>query len=306
LQSFVTGRYRSLGYACRLEFPHNELLHMKLYTEQPEDEQFRPGEIHLHIRFRPANMLGILFVLLMHGLLLYYLLHLKSPQKEGNAHGEQNPIVLMLNQAETLKIAKAEPQKAQSKPQVVVKQNKVVAQPKRALIAEAATPSPAPKTEAPQGMDMSSMLNAARERRRLAEESAAEENRVAQQGSHVLSPQEVAEANVKRSMQQANSRQGPNGTFGILSRSTRTATFVFDAENTGRRKTFEVDAGLGGDVDLAIVRRMIEAIREVSHGDNDAKWRSPRLGRIVNISLRANDKSELETFLMKELFDRTF
>ncbi|QJQ06339.1 hypothetical protein EJG51_011260 [Undibacterium piscinae] len=278
---------------------------MKLYTEQPEDEQFRPGEIHLHIRFRPANMLGILFVLLMHGLLLYYLLHLKSPQKEGNAHGEQNPIVLMLNQAETLKIAKAEPQKAQSKPQVVVKQNKVVAQPKRALIADAATPSPAPETVAPQGMDMSSMLNAARERRRLAEESAAQENRVAQQGSHGLSPQEVAEANVKRSMQQANGRQGTNGVFQIISKSTRMASFSFRGWNPGNttnswRQVIEVDAGLGGDVELAIVRRMIELIR--THYKGDFSWESQRLGRVVSLSARPQDSADLERFMMKEFF----
>ncbi|AZP11966.1 MULTISPECIES: hypothetical protein [Undibacterium] len=276
---------------------------MKLYIEPPEDEQIRPGEIHLHIRFRPANMLGILLVVLMHALLLYYLLHLKTHKKEGDTESPQSPIVLMFDAPKAATAARAEPKKAQSKPVL----SKPVSQPKRItpLIAEAATPLPPPDSTAPQGMDMSSMLNAARERRRMQEENAAQENQQAQQGSRGLSPQEVAEANVKRSMQQANGRQGTNGVFQIISKSTRTASFSFRGWNPGNannswRQVIEVDAGLGGDVDLAIIRRMIELIR--THYKGDFNWESQRLGRVINLSARPQDSAELERFMMKEFF----
>ena len=281
---------------------------MKLYTEHPDDEPTRAGEVHLHIRFRPGNLLGILFALLIHALLLYFILHLHPPAKEGNADGAQNPIVLMLEQSDLLKIAKAEPKKAPSKPLPPARPSKPVSAPK-VLPRVADSPSPLPPAppdvNAPPAPDMSTMLAAARERRRAADDSVAQENDAARQGSRGLSPQEVAEANVKRSMQQANGRQGTNGVFQILSKSTRTASFSFRGWKPGVtnswRQVIEVDAGLGGDVDLAIIRRMIELIR--THYTGDFSWESQRLGRVVNLSARPKDSAELETFMMKEFFD---
>jgi hypothetical protein len=285
---------------------------MKLYTHSPSYEKTKSGEIHLHIHFRPANLLGILIVLLMHALLLYFLLHMKTVKKEGDTETAtaQSPITLIMNQAPAQKIAKAEPQKSpQKKPEKPVppsKRSKPVVAPKvtTPLIADSATPLPAPNSAAPQGMDMSTMLNAARERRRAAEVTATQENDTAQQGSRGLSPQEVAEANVKRSMQQASGRQGTNGVFQILNKSTRMASFSFRGWKPGVtsswRQVIEVDAGLGGNVDLAIIRRMIELIR--THYTGDFSWESQRLGRVVSLSARPQDSAELERFMMKEFF----
>ena len=54
----------------------------------------------------------------------------------------------------------------------------------------------------------------------------------------------------------------------------------------------EVDAGPDGDVELAIVRRMIALIRE--HYTGDFNWESQRLGRVVVLSAAPADNAELE------------
>lgn len=280
---------------------------MKLYRESPADEQARSGEVHLHIRFRPGNLIGILLVLLIHGLLLYFILHVHPQKKEGNVENAQPPIVLMLDKATVSKMAKGETKKSPPKPTPPARPKKAITPPVATPSAIVSTPSPTPPppvANAPQAVDMSSMLVAARERRRVAEESVAQENDTARQASRGMSPQEVAEANVKRSMQQANGREGTNGVFQILSKSTRMASFSFrgwkPGANNSWRQVIEVDAGLGGDVELAIVRRMIELIR--THYTGDFSWDSHRVGHVVTLSARPKDSAELESFMMKEFF----
>ena len=273
---------------------------MKLYTEQNDYETYHPGEVHLHLRFRPANLIGIVIVLILHGLLLYFLWHIHKPQKQGD-EGAQNPLVLFVDKAAALKMSKAEEKKVKTKPVQAVRQNKPITP---VILSEEMTSLPPPPEKiTPPELDMSTMLNAARERRRATQETA-QENQQAQQGSRGMSPQEVAEANVRRSMQQANGRQGTNGVFQIISKSTRMGSFSFrgwkTSANNSWRQVIEVDAGLGGNVELAIVRRMIELIR--THYSGDFSWESQRLGRVINLSARPQDSAELENFMMKEFF----
>lgn len=273
---------------------------MKLYTEQNDYETYHPGEVHLHLRFRPANLIGIVIVLILHGLLLYFLWHIHTPQKQGD-EGAQNPLVLFVDKAAALKMSKPEEKKVKTKPVQAVRQIKPVTP--VILSTEMTSLPPPPEKITPPELDMSTMLNAARERRRATQE-AVEKDQQAQQGSRGLSPQEVAEANVRRSMQQANGRQGTNGVFQIISKSTRMASFSFRGwkatANNSWRQVIEVDAGLGGNVELAIVRRMIELIR--THYSGDFSWESQRLGRVINLSARPQDSAELENFMMKEFF----
>lgn len=272
---------------------------MKLSTEQNDFDTYRPGEVHLHLRFRPASLIGIVLVLILHGLLLYFLWHIRSPQKEGD-EAAPSPLVLFVDKAAALKMSKAEEKKAVTKTARATKQNKPITP---VILSEEMTSLPPPPDKiTPPELDMSTMLNAARERRRATQEVA--ENQEAQQGNRGLSPQEAAEANVKRSMQQASGRQGTNGVFQIMSKSTRMASFSFRgwkaSANNSWRQVIEVDAGLGGNVELAIVRRMIELIR--SHYTGDFSWESQRLGRVINLSARPQDSTELETFMMREFF----
>lgn len=147
------------------------------------------------------------------------------------------------------------------------------------------------------------MVHAARERRQAAEDAAAHANAEAQAAERGPSPEDIALANIKRSLQSAKS-DGTGGVFQILSKGVRTGSFVFrgwtpGAHNTSQQ-TFDVDAGPDGDVELALVRKMIELIRK--HYTGDFNWESYRLGRVVVMSARQQDSAQLEAFLMKEFF----
>ena len=103
---------------------------------------------------------------------------------------------------------------------------------------------------------------------------------------------------------QSLSRQpdGTNGIFQIVNKGHRTAQFTFrewttDASSS-KRRLVEVDAGQGGDIEIAIVRKMIELIRE--HYQANFNWDSYRLGRVVTLSARKEDSAGLEQFLMRE------
>ncbi|MFZ6723702.1 hypothetical protein [Undibacterium sp. Ji49W] len=284
---------------------------MKLSIEAPEDEVSLPGEVHLHIRFRPASMFGILLALIIHALLLYFLLNMSVlKKKKGENAGSDNPIVLLMDKTTLAPKQATSPkkQKAQPTPSRTPPTRNTITQPKLPPVVAVTEPTivqpPPPQVNAPPEMDMMAMVNAARERRRAAETAAAQENEGARQAGRGMSPQEVAEANVRRSMQQAQGKGG-SGVFELISTSTRMASFSFRGWNTrsipsGGKQFFEVDAGLGGDVHLAVVRRMIEIIRMEYKGD--FSWESRRLGQVVRKSARLEDSAELESFLLKEFF----
>jgi hypothetical protein len=55
---------------------------------------------------------------------------------------------------------------------------------------------------------------------------------------------------------------------------------------------------LNGDIDTAVIRKMIEIIRQEKSGDFD--WESRRLGRVVVLSARPRDDAELMSFLKED------
>ena len=151
----------------------------------------------------------------------------------------------------------------------------------------------APSAEPP--MDMMAAINARRAQRRAAEAEAA-------RGTRAPTEDEMALANIQRNLKGPG--EGVGGVFQILSKGTRTAEFAFNGwrpdSDKRWREVIEVDAGLGGDVDRAIVRRMIELIR--THYQGDFKWESHYLGRTVILSARLQDNEGLEEFLIREFF----
>ncbi|GKS69625.1 hypothetical protein W03_16290 [Nitrosomonas sp. PY1] len=114
------------------------------------------------------------------------------------------------------------------------------------------------------------------------------------------SPNEARMANVRRNLQTA----GTSGIFQILRIGPRTAEFSFRAWTTGqsnpRLQYIQVDAGPDGSVERAIIRRMIQLIRE--YYKEDFNWESHRLHRVVVLSAREKDTKGLEDFLMREFF----
>jgi outer membrane biosynthesis protein TonB len=167
------------------------------------------------------------------------------------------------------------------------------------------TPVPPQRDNAP--VDMMAMVNAARARRRAMDAAAARENAAAAASDRgEPTPGDATTTALNRNLASLNNRQeGVSGIFTILSMGSRTSSFAFRgwtaSERSSTRQVYEVDAGDLGDVKLATIRRMIQLIR--THYSGDFNWESHRLGRTIVMSARPADNTELEAFLMKEMFE---
>lgn len=146
---------------------------------------------------------------------------------------------------------------------------------------------PAPKTPAldpSQFADMASYVKAMREQRGAGQEENKDED--------------LKQANLKQP------KSGTNGVFQIPRMEMHTAILMFRGwkgeYSYSRSETFEVSAGAGEDIRLAVVRKMIEIIRR--YYDGDFNWDSPSLGHVIVLSARLQDNDKLEAFLMKEFF----
>ncbi len=145
-----------------------------------------------------------------------------------------------------------------------------------------------------------SYVNQQRERRRAAEEAEGRVSAEAVARERGPSADEIAAERIKQNLKQP----GASGVFQITRKGVRTAAFVFrgwttDAANA-RREFIEVDAGVNGDIERAVVRRMIELIRRYYSGDFN--WESRRLGRTKVLSAAPEHNAELEEFLIQEFF----
>lgn len=166
-----------------------------------------------------------------------------------------------------------------------------------------AAPNPAPSLPvAPtndQPVDMMAYVNAKRQQRLAMENDAAKQNAEAVAKEQGPSAEQVREQRIKD-----NLKVGTNGIFEITSLNARHAGFTFrgwtsDYSNA-RREAFEVEAGVGQDIRLLVVRKMIVLIRQ--HYQGDFNWESQRLGRVVIQSARPEDNAGLEDFMMMEFF----
>lgn len=94
------------------------------------------------------------------------------------------------------------------------------------------------------------------------------------------------------------------GIFQVQRMNYYDAEFLFFGWNKDIRRNaqqkIEVRRGDNSSMELAVVRRMIEIIRD--HAKDDFVWESVRLGREITLSLRPTDRAGLETFLMREFF----
>lgn len=99
-------------------------------------------------------------------------------------------------------------------------------------------------------------------------------------------------------------KEGTSGVFQILRIDDESAEFSFlgwhSEYSNSHREVFDVSAGPDGDVQHAVVRKMIEIIRR--YYDGDFNWKSDRLGTEVVLSARLKDDAQLQAFMMKEFF----
>lgn len=258
-------------------------------------------------RARNRIAIGLFLSVVIH-VVLFVVLQPNLKKIDMQPIGEHAPLeVTFVKPTAIAKPAPAQPTPAKQavkkaptpKPRQIVR-----AKPQRSAPASASVPvapSPTAITRAPPEMDMSTMINSARERRRAAESSAAAENAAARAAEQGPSGEDIARENIAF---QARKRGGTNGVFEIVSKGPRIAQYIFrgwstDARNN-TRQTITVDAGPNGNVERAIVDSIITIIRKYYTGDFN--WDSQRLGRIVPLSARPEDTAGLQAFLMAEFF----
>ncbi len=166
------------------------------------------------------------------------------------------------------------------------------------------TPAPASppvaSTQAAPADDFMTFTNRNRQKREAAEQEAAQENAAARAAENP-SANDIARANI--AFQDRRGR-GTNGVFQIISMGPRVAQYSFRGWTTDQRRSqnqlIEVDAGFGGNVQLAVVDSMIALIRKYYKGDFN--FDSQRLGRVVTLSARLEDTKGLQNFLLNEFF----
>jgi hypothetical protein len=260
--------------------------------------------VWLRIHVERNTLLAIVFSLLVHGLILF----LALPQLNLDS-AALAPTTIQVSLAPPPSVAPPPPvelpkppkkSKSISRPKVMTQKPSV--KPSEFNLPEA-NPSPAPSSPvAPakdQPVDMMAYVNAKRQQRLAMENDAAKQNAEAVAKEQGPSAEQVREQRIKD-----NLKVGTNGIFEITSLSARHAGFSFrgwtsDYSNA-RREAFEVEAGVGQDIRLLVVKKMIVLIRQ--HYQGDFNWESQRLGRVVIQSARPEDNAGLEDFMMMEFF----
>jgi len=102
---------------------------------------------------------------------------------------------------------------------------------------------------------------------------------------------------------QLDSLKSAKAVFQVLKVGLRSAVLRFNGWNSppsNWHEDYTVDAGVDGNVRLAIVKKEIEIIRKYYSGD--FQWISSSSGGAVTVSARVQDNDSLELFLMKEQF----
>jgi hypothetical protein len=267
-------------------------------------------------RARRSIGTGVLVSVLVHAILLFITIRLRSETQAPPGLAIHAPIAVRLRQRAAPALASA-PAPAPSSPLPKAPSAKTPPPERSPRIAlnrpskpspPVATTPPAPRVPAPPSgasgaPDMMAMINANRQRRQAAESQTAQENAQARAGNSDAPSNDIAMANIKRNLERGRGRTG--GVFEILNIGTRTAQYSFRGWSsdspTTTHQIIEVDAGLGGNVELAIVRSMIALIR--THYSGAFDWDSHRLGRVVQLSAAPEHNAELEAFMMREFFD---
>jgi hypothetical protein len=105
-----------------------------------------------------------------------------------------------------------------------------------------------------------------------------------------------------------DSAKAGGGIFQIRRMGYDDAEFLFFGWNKDIRRNsaqvIEVRKGGNSNMQIAVVRRMIEIIRENTDTDGDFLWISHRLDRELTLSARPEDTAGLEDFLMQEFFGK--
>jgi len=168
-------------------------------------------------------------------------------------------------------------------------------------------PPPTPAQPAPPqptgATDLAAFVEARRRARGEAPQSAQESSASDAEGER---QNRIIAANIGAMTRPAFGKDPKNGggVFQIRTLEFNYAEFYFYGWNRdisrNSKQVIEVRTGSNSDIRIAVVRRMIEIIRE--HENGDFLWESHRLGRQLTLSARARDTAELEAFMTQEFF----
>jgi hypothetical protein len=262
------------------------------------------------IRIQRKTLLGLLLTVLLHAVLLWLLRANteSSGMPADTLPASSKPLeISLLDEAPAAQPSEAEVTEQPTAPRAIrPKPPKPTEQPQPDIDLPAppppitlpppeAPPTPALDLSVPQTTDLSSYMQQMRERRAAAQRAASGE------ASPPMSDAERRMANIQRNLQ----KPGTNGIFQIVSKGTLSAQFMFKGwsgqdSSRARSQLFEVSVPPGGDIERAMVQRMIALIR--THYSGDFNWESHRQNRVIVLSARLEDNAELEAFLLREFF----
>jgi hypothetical protein len=269
---------------------------------------------------RKTVLVGVILSVLIHALGLWVLIE-RAPVDVKVASGDTDERITV-SLAPPPAPVPAPMQVPVSKPPIPAPKKSPAKHPARKYVEKKATdrkpdntPKTIPKTQpeivqprASPSDDMFTQLEAARKRRaeanaRLGE---AEPQAAAPAQQSAQNDNSIAQANIASSLKHARGRdrRDEGGVFEIRDVGYRSAEVVFWGWSASSRRNsmrlFTVDQGTDVDIETAVVRKIIDVIREEKKGD--FIWDSHRLGKEITLSARPQDTAELQQFLMREFF----
>ncbi len=276
----------------------------RIYTPDPDIEK--------DPRIRPRRNLRRLAVVLVLSVCLHAVLIMLLPKSDPPTLDASGPAQgpLQVTMAPAPSVDRSPPPLSEPAPSAPPRRTVIAAaKPSSVMPPVYVPPEPLPTRSRSQPetppLDFAAALEARRAQRLAEDNFYAQQNADARNAERETTVGERAAAAFRRNAQTlGQSRDGTSGVFQIKSKGMRYAAFSFrgwtNDRSNAKSELIEVDAGQGGDVELAIVRRMIDLIRV--HYQGNFNWESPRLGRVVVLSARKEDTAGLEAFLTKEFF----
>ncbi len=268
---------------------------------------YRPRRDGVNI---PAIAIWIALSLLAHVALLLWMPRMKKPSTEEPVPPPLAAYLRQLPQVVMPPSAARPPAAAPAAPQPAKTRAPVIALSKPAPPAftvptpEPPPPKPTPQltTAPPPQADLSAYI-AAQKRARGEPAEGAPSAEVENANRGALSSAALRQAPAIRFGEKPPTPSG--GIFQIRRRGYDYAEFMFYGwnQNFGRAvpQLIEVRKGDNSDIDIAVIRKIIEIIRDYERGD--FTWNSKRTGKNLILSARARDNSGLEEFMMNEFYD---
>lgn len=270
---------------------------------------------------RRSMVAGIVVSLLLHALALWLVLDNDTPvDKPLQANAERRIALNLVKPSASQVLDPPEPRQPiwpsqkKTSPAAAKKRQRVkptaTADKQAALPSKSVPAAPSPDRVRPDIAlpdDLFSQIEAARKRRAEAAQSGLPElASEPMQQEKADNDQSVALANIEFSLRRARGtdRGDVGGVFQVRRVGYEDAEFIFRgwSERSRRNATrlVNVEKGHSTDIQTALIKKVIEIIREEKKGD--FLWESKRLGKSITLSARLQDNNELEQFLMREFF----